>query len=170
MVDKKCSKCKIYKNIKHFYKQKCGLLGRCGSCKECRLSYQRIYASSHLDQKRENDRKYDKLNREKNREKNRIWRSRNPGYFKQYYYQNTQKKLEIDKRWRLRNPDRMNCYNELRKHLKKNLISRPKKCTMCGQESNKIQSHHYDYSKPLEVIWICFSCHLHIHKKIRKII
>jgi len=34
-------------------------------------------------------------------------------------------------------------------------------CFMCGSE--KVVGHHPDYSKPLEVIWLCQGCHKLIH-------
>lgn len=41
------------------------------------------------------------------------------------------------------------------------LIPRP--CEKCGAE--QVQKHHHDYSKPLEVVWLCQPCHLAAHKK-----
>jgi ribosomal protein S27AE len=37
-------------------------------------------------------------------------------------------------------------------------IRRPNHCERCGSDSN-IQGHHEDYSKPLEVKWLCGKCH-----------
>lgn len=34
-------------------------------------------------------------------------------------------------------------------------------CLFCG--STKSQAHHYDYSKPLEVTWLCREHHLTLH-------
>lgn len=34
-------------------------------------------------------------------------------------------------------------------------------CKQCGNEHS--QMHHEDYSKPLEVIWLCRKCHLELH-------
>ena len=39
------------------------------------------------------------------------------------------------------------------------LIKQP--CEQCG--SIKVQAHHKDYSKPLDVMWLCVICHRHIH-------
>jgi hypothetical protein len=39
-------------------------------------------------------------------------------------------------------------------------------CVDCGSSSN-IHAHHEDYSKPLEVIWLCRTCHNKRHGKLR---
>jgi hypothetical protein len=37
-------------------------------------------------------------------------------------------------------------------------------CEQCGKTSKRqLDSHHEDYSKPLEVVWLCRSCHLQTH-------
>ena len=39
------------------------------------------------------------------------------------------------------------------------------KCEKCGDI--KTSAHHKDYSKPLDIIWLCHSCHMKEHKNIR---
>jgi hypothetical protein len=39
------------------------------------------------------------------------------------------------------------------------LVQEP--CVKCGDQNS--QMHHLDYSKPLEVIWLCRKCHLSEH-------
>lgn len=38
-------------------------------------------------------------------------------------------------------------------------------CRDCGAE--KVQAHHPDYSKPLDVIWLCRRCHVAEHVRLR---
>jgi hypothetical protein len=39
-------------------------------------------------------------------------------------------------------------------------------CSVCKKVSNKIERHHFDYSKPLEVVFVCRSCHRLIHSQL----
>jgi hypothetical protein len=36
----------------------------------------------------------------------------------------------------------------------------PQPCQVCGGVAQK---HHPDYSRPLDVVWLCRSCHLEVH-------
>jgi ribosomal protein S27AE len=42
-------------------------------------------------------------------------------------------------------------------------LNRPDKCQKCGSKKSKIQAHHPDYTKPLEVEWLCTKCHAQEH-------
>lgn len=47
---------------------------------------------------------------------------------------------------------------------------KPQPCEECGEQGtmadgrNRVQAHHDDYGKPLEVRWLCQSCHHEWHK------
>lgn len=41
-------------------------------------------------------------------------------------------------------------------------------CHLCGGKDAEM--HHHDYSKPLDVNWLCKSCHSFIHRVLRAII
>jgi hypothetical protein len=43
------------------------------------------------------------------------------------------------------------------------LVKQP--CATCG--AGKVQAHHRDYSKPLEVVWLCVPCHNAEHRRLR---
>jgi hypothetical protein len=48
----------------------------------------------------------------------------------------------------------------LRYHVQAGNINRPTKCEQCGSESKKIEGAHKDYNRPLDVRWLCRSCHI----------
>lgn len=44
-------------------------------------------------------------------------------------------------------------------------VVKPDGCIRCGQ-INKLHAHHSDYSKPLEVEWLCTLCHGKEHRHV----
>lgn len=43
-------------------------------------------------------------------------------------------------------------------HLKQGNIIKPNYCEICD-DNVKLQAHHTDYTKPLDVMWVCIDCH-----------
>jgi hypothetical protein len=54
--------------------------------------------------------------------------------------------------------------NLLNYALRINIILKPDKCSMCNKKG-VIEGHHNDYSKPLQVAWVCKNCHTKFHEK-----
>lgn len=57
-------------------------------------------------------------------------------------------------------------YRLVRSAIESGKLVRPDSCGRCGEAPAKgsdgratIQAHHHDYSKPLDVEWICSACH-----------
>ena len=48
--------------------------------------------------------------------------------------------------------------------LKTGKIIKPSVCEVDGCNSTDIVIHHYDYDRPLDVMWVCFKCHHKIHR------
>lgn len=58
---------------------------------------------------------------------------------------------------------RQNARANLNYHVRSGHIVRPDKCSVCLKKT-KVEGHHKDYSKPLEVTWACRQCHADLHK------
>lgn len=54
--------------------------------------------------------------------------------------------------------------NSVNRALNKNELVKPKTCHICLREG-KINAHHIDYGKPLDVIWLCNQCHGLAHRE-----
>lgn len=57
-------------------------------------------------------------------------------------------------------------YRQVRSAIASGVLVRPDRCQKCGKPDTKcadgrsiIQAHHHDYSRPLDVEWICAKCH-----------
>lgn len=63
-----------------------------------------------------------------------------------------------------RNKKNVNARILLNYHIKQGHIERPSHCPNCKEET-MVEGHHKDYSKPLEVEWLCRPCHADTHRK-----
>jgi len=58
-------------------------------------------------------------------------------------------------------------YRVYRSAIFNHALVNPGKCSICP-ETNYIVAHHEDYSKPLDVVWFCGSCHQRRHAELRR--
>ena len=89
-------------------------------------------------------------NREKIREYNRIYNSH---YRKDNGFKN-------EKTWMTKNPEKVSAQRKAQR-AKKNGILIPQPCEFCLNK--EVVMHHDDYSKPLEIRWLCKIHHRKIH-------
>ena len=80
------------------------------------------------------------------------WREKNKNKFKGYYQKYRKKFPEKIKAGRL---------------ARDIVIPDDVVCSICGLHK-KIQRHHPDYEKPLEILFVCRGCHLNIHKNLKE--
>ena len=55
-------------------------------------------------------------------------------------------------------PEKHAAHSVVRRALISGKLVRPDHCEFCFKEC-KPESHHEDYSKPLEIDWLCIECH-----------
>lgn len=72
----------------------------------------------------------------------------------------------IEDKYRKIHPERHEASKLIRNLVKSKIIIKPSNCSKCNMEC-LTEGHHNDYSKPLEVIWVCHSCHMLIHNRLR---
>ena len=70
------------------------------------------------------------------------------------------KSVERSRRWRALYPERWAAAQAARYAIKVGKLKRGR-CAECG--AAKVHAHHEDYSKPLEVIWLCSRHHKRRH-------
>ncbi len=71
----------------------------------------------------------------------------------------------IIKRQQIKHRNKVNARGIMNYHLKVGHLSKPLVCSKCLLKK-KLEGHHEDYSKPLEVMWLCRKCHKVVDKKL----
>ncbi len=61
------------------------------------------------------------------------------------------------------NPEKHAARGKLYQAIKRGKVSRPNQCGRCRKRAKRIEGHHSDYTKPLEVQWVCPPCHAVVH-------
>lgn len=149
---KTCFKCGSVKPLHDFYAHPQMRDGRLNKCKECaRRDVIKNRASNPEHYKR-----YDKA------------RANNPERIsaRKAYMQTDNGRLshcKSLKKCRDKCPEKTAARNELRKAIIDKRIIRPGSCSVCGIACIP-HGHHYDYTIPLGVIWVCSACHASIHR------
>lgn len=177
-----CARCRVEKDETGFTKSKQRKDGLSVYCRICKSLEAKKYNKDNREKLAEKLRKwrrknpekgeeYAKRDREKNhdkivarrktpqaREKMRLlvnlWNERNPEKVRE-----TRKRTK--KKYRERTRGQLMIMNEIRRGR----LVRPDKCEKCIKVC-KPDGHHTDYSKPLEVQWLCKTCHAHQHGKL----
>src|SRR6476646_7005097 len=79
-------------------------------------------------------------------------RSENPGW-----------STEKNARWNAANPEKRRTHKRVESAIKAGRLQR-NNCERCG--SSQVHAHHDDYSKPLEVMWLCNIHHRERHREL----
>jgi formylmethanofuran dehydrogenase subunit E len=90
-------------------------------------------------------------------------------YYAEWYKKNGRLRTDEDRQlreeWRLENPEKVYAVRCVKIGIRDGKIIKPKLCEHCKEEKI-LNGHHPDYSKPLEVVWLCHSCHKLLHNKL----
>lgn len=78
------------------------------------------------------------------------------------------------KNFRARNAAKVSAHNAVRRAVASGRLIRPKSCSECGAISDgtrrtQIHAHHDDYSRKLDVRWLCPACHVKQHTELQSV-
>lgn len=136
-MKKKCFKCNRLKPLTEYYRHACMRDGYLRKCKDC-VRVEVAEYSQRPDQKKKRS-EYERKRFKSPARKAAI--------------------LEYQRARRGRNKLKAIAWNMISNGLRDGKITR-KPCQVCGNP--KSEAHHHDYSKPLDVIWLCFKHHREI--------
>jgi len=79
-------------------------------------------------------------------------------YDHEYKVGHRKERAERQARYVSKHPEKKRAWNRLYRATVTGKIIRPLHCSSCVKP-DKIQGHHRDYSRPLDVAWLCPFCH-----------
>jgi len=143
--------------ISEFYTHKKMADRHLNFCKNCVKNRIQLYRQENIEKIREYD-------RQRGRTAEHI--QKNIAYAEKLKTEYPQKYKEMEKKrsdnYIQQHPDRrqahMMVYAKIRN---KNIVKKP--CEVCGT-TRKIEAHHDDYAKPLEIRWLCKKHHMELHR------
>jgi hypothetical protein len=151
-----CARCKTTKFLEEF-----ASLGH-SICQDCYVVEKREYRQTKKG--RETERRY--TTSDTARAARRRYKKSDKGVVARRSWRKTEKGKQLEfranRKRRLTQPEKISARAAVSTALKKGvLIKGP--CEVCG--STKVEGHHEDYSKPLEVNWLCQDHHQELHRQ-----
>lgn len=153
-MNKRCFKCGEGKPLHEFYPHPMMRDGHLNKCKDCA---KRDVREHH--RKRRTDAVYLAKQRARGREKHQRLYAGRPSTAKQRAYAR-----KAHRRWAAKNEHKRNAQGAVANAIARGDLVRPERCQDCGLDGT-IHGHHEDYSKPLDVDWLCVACHGKRHRK-----
>ena len=156
MSMKTCRQCQTVKPLDDFHRNRGMADGHRNDCKICSCTYQKLRYRENMKgqawllKKRQRARLYAR----------RRWRE-DSAYRADRRDCNRQTT-------RVRAREERRAHNAVRRAVRHGQITRPDNCERCGHDFSEFrcEAHHKDYSKPLNVEWLCGLCHGKQHRKV----
>lgn len=118
-------------------------------CKDCHNAAYRAYSAANREKVRQQKIQSNKTHRDEMRERARIKRS------------TPEAKASAKARqeeYLAKNPEKFRAHWMVREAVIRGNLTKPSECEHCG-ESGYVEGSHTDYSRPLDVEWLCPACH-----------
>lgn len=163
-----CKKCGKTLPITEFYKHN-GVSA--WQCKECAKAYTKEYNKKHEEERKAYRKKYYAEHREKDMAHSRAWteanRDKHNKYCKKWNNCHVAERMEYLRQYRAENPEKYHATSKVNHLLENGKLTKPMACEVCGKVG-RVEAHHDDYSKPLDVVWCCKKCHYKLDEERRE--
>lgn len=155
MTGKLCKSCGIVKPTTAFYKHQSTADRLRSFCKPCCSLDSMKYHRANPERYKAASLRYNQRNREKVNEVTKLWQRNN-----------VEKVKETTRRYREKYPEKRRAQNAVNNAILAGKLTR-KPCEICGS-TNKIHGHHEDYSRLLDVVWLCPVHHRARHRELNQ--
>ena len=148
ITSKKCTRCGLVKPLDEFQRRAEMKDGRRSACRQCSNAQLREQRSADPESHRDAIRRHRERNREAVRERDRQYRRARAEQHRASVRESV-----------ARNPEKTKARKAVHRAILSGAIERPSQCSRCGGSEAAIHAHHDDYSRPLDVRWLCTVCH-----------
>lgn len=158
-MTKPCKRCGKEKDINQFYKHSGMADGHLNICIECTKKRVHRYRQDNIESIREYDRERGKSKSSADRRRKYLQDLKHD--FPERY--RSMRRLSVNK-YRQNNRDKAVAHDRVFYAVSHNKLIKMA-CVICGNAN--AEAHHEDYSKPLEVVWLCDKCHKKRHLELK---
>lgn len=109
---------------------------------ETKAEYQRRWRAAHPGYKRE-------------------WNKKNPDKYKKWFKENREQYNALTNKYRRNNLEKARARQAVHYAVKTGKLIRPDHCSKCLKLC-KPEADHHDYTKKLDITWLCKSCHVEV--------
>lgn len=134
---KTCFKCGTERPLADYYRHPMMADGHLGKCKQCAKSDVRRHRDENIERIRAYDRERYRLSPARQEQLRRLFRESAP--------------------------ERLRANVALGNAIRSGKVKRAEACWHCGSPL-QVEGHHVDYGRPLDVVWLCRSCHCKVHR------
>jgi hypothetical protein len=185
MKTKRCLTCEEIKVTSEFTKDASRRDGLKEHCKICRNAVRRARRQAEPERIRDRERAWREKTGDRKAITEREWEKRNPDLVaaqkKRYRQRHGEEIAKYKKEWGRRNrhltvasvkrhaaryPEKAQARNAVREAIRYGRLVKPDHCEDCDAyvlDPIDLHAHHEDYSKPLDVRWLCRPCHVGVH-------
>ena len=159
MKTKVCFKCSKRKRLESFYRHpqmKDGSLNKCKSCA-------REDVRSNRRDRRDYYIGYDRERYTHSPER----RAACSAASKRSAERNPERRAAANEKYRRAHLDKVRAHSAVGRAVRSGKLRKPKRCSECGRSGLVLHAHHTDYTRPLDVIWLCAEDHNKLHRKER---
>jgi hypothetical protein len=138
VCEKQCKSCGKTKPMSDFYASSNSSDGAQRCCKKCDNARVRAYRGTA------------------------VGADRHIMYARERYRETAARCIKSAAEWVLNNPEKHKAQAAVHNAIRDGRVVRPSLCQECGKDC-KPHAHHDDYSRRLDVRWLCASCHRSFH-------
>lgn len=102
------------------------------------------------------------------RRKNPVRKKQQAKYYREWYKRNGRRRKanyqDIIILWQKSHQNETKVPKIVYRAVRAGILGKPSGCIICGRQT-RLSGHHEDYNQPLNIVWLCSSCHKKLHNE-----